>query len=174
MSKLPRIIFTDIDGVWTDGGMYYDQLGNEWKKFNTADSAGVLFARTLGIPVGIVTGENTEIVARRAAKLKIDHVFQDVRNKLELVSRFCSENNIDLAETAYIGDDVNDIPLLKVTGFSASPANAPSYVKQHSQFITKTRGGDGAFREFVEEILRQHGVLEKAIAEVVAHHEKPV
>ena len=70
--KLPKLILTDIDGVWTDGGMYYDQTGNEWKKFNTSDSAGVLFARRLRIPVGIITGEKTEIVNRRAKKLKVD------------------------------------------------------------------------------------------------------
>ena len=68
--KLPKLILTDIDGVWTDGGMYYDQTGNEWKKFNTSDSAGVIFCKKLSIPVGIITGEDTEIVKRRAQKLK--------------------------------------------------------------------------------------------------------
>ena len=80
--KLPKLILTDIDGVWTDGGMYYDQTGNEWKKFNTSDSAGVIFAHRLNIPIGIITGESTEIVARRAEKLKVDHVFKGVRDKL--------------------------------------------------------------------------------------------
>ncbi|NBX78871.1 MAG: acylneuraminate cytidylyltransferase, partial [Flavobacteriales bacterium] len=68
--KLPKLVITDIDGVWTDGGMYYDQTGNEWKKFNTSDSAGVLFLKILEIPIAIITGENTEIVRRRAGKLK--------------------------------------------------------------------------------------------------------
>ncbi len=71
--KLPKLIITDIDGVWTDGGMYYDQTGNEWKKFVTADSAGVIFCRNLNIPVSIMTGEETEIVRRRSEKLKIDY-----------------------------------------------------------------------------------------------------
>ena len=70
--KLPKLVITDVDGVWTDGGMYYDQSGNEWKKFNTSDSAGVLFLHQLNIPVAIITGENTAIVKRRAEKLKID------------------------------------------------------------------------------------------------------
>ena len=70
--KAIKLILTDIDGVWTDGGMYYDQTGNEWKKFHTYDSAGVLFAHQLNIPVGIITGESTEIVRRRAEKLKVD------------------------------------------------------------------------------------------------------
>ena len=67
-----KLVLTDIDGVWTDGGMYYDNTGNEWKKFNTSDSAGVIFCRNMGIPVGIISGEDTEIVRRRAEKLKID------------------------------------------------------------------------------------------------------
>ena len=75
-NKLPKLFLTDIDGVWTDGGMYYDQSGNELKKFNTYDSAGVLFAHKLNIPVGIITGEKTEIVYRRANKLKIDYIYQ--------------------------------------------------------------------------------------------------
>lgn len=78
--KLPKLILTDIDGVWTDGGMYYDQTGNEWKRFNTSDSAGVLFAHKLGIIVGIITGEQTNIVKRRSEKLKIDYLFQGVQN----------------------------------------------------------------------------------------------
>ena len=76
---LPKLVLTDIDGVWTDGGMYYDQTGNEWKKFNTYDSAGVLFAHKLNIPVGILTGEKTTIVERRANKLKVDYLLQGVR-----------------------------------------------------------------------------------------------
>ena len=73
---IPKLILTDIDGVWTDGGMYYDQFGNELKRFNTYDSAGVLLAHKLNIPVGIITGEETEIVSRRANKLSVDYLFQ--------------------------------------------------------------------------------------------------
>lgn len=80
--NLPKLILTDIDGVWTDGGMYYDQTGNEWKKFNTYDSAGVLLAHKYQIPVGIITGEETKIVQRRAEKLKIDFLYQGVKINL--------------------------------------------------------------------------------------------
>ena len=112
--KKPKLILTDIDGVWTDGGMYYDQTGNEWKKFHTYDSAGVLFAHQNEIPVGIITGEDTEIVARRAAKLKVDYLFQGVRNKLEVAENLCKELNITLEDVAYIGDDLGDVELLKM------------------------------------------------------------
>ncbi len=151
--KKPKLILTDIDGVWTDGGMYYDQTGNEWKKFHTYDSAGVLFAHQNEIPVGIITGEDTEIVARRAAKLKVDYFFQGVRNKLEVAENLCKELNITLEDIAYIGDDLGDVELLKNVGISATPNSAPDYIKKYSQMVMTKNGGEGVFREFVEKIL---------------------
>ena len=151
--KKPKLILTDIDGVWTDGGMYYDQTGNEWKKFHTYDSAGVLFAHQNEIPVGIITGEDTEIVARRAAKLKVDYLFQGVRNKLEVAQNLCKELNITLEDVAYIGDDLGDVELLKNVGISATPKSAPEYIKKSAQMVMTKNGGEGVFREFVEKIL---------------------
>lgn len=134
-----KLVLTDIDGVWTDGGMYYDETGNEWKKFNTSDSAGVLFLRLLDIPMGIVTGENTEIVKRRAAKLKIDELHLGVKNKLNLAKSICKKYNISINELAYIGDDINDIPLLEAAGFSACPDNAPTYVKSRVDLVLQKK-----------------------------------
>src|SRR5690606_30790861 len=152
---LPKLVITDIDGVWTDGGMYYDQTGNEWKKFNTADSAGVLFLKMLNIPIAIITGEDTEIVKRRAEKLKIEHLYMGVKDKVTIAKQLCDDMNITLDEVAYIGDDLNDMALLKLVGLSAAPANAPVYVKKIVDLVLETKGGDGAFREFVESILKQ-------------------
>ena len=148
-----RLVFTDIDGVWTDGGMYYDQTGNEWKKFNTSDSAGVLFLRALKVPVVVLTGEDTAIVARRCAKLGISHLHQGVKDKLSLARSMCAEQGVELRECAYIGDDLMDISLLQAVGFSAAPANAPDYVKSRVQYVTTRSGGEGAFREFVEHLI---------------------
>ena len=150
-----KLVITDIDGVWTDGGMYYDQTGNEWKKFNTSDSAGVLFCKKLNIPVCIITGEETEIVKRRAEKLKIDYLFQGVGDKLTVAKKLCLELNINLSDVAFIGDDINDVALLREVGISASPDNAPDYIKEMVSFTTAKKGGDGAFREFVETILNK-------------------
>jgi len=150
---LPKLVLTDIDGVWTDGGMYYDQTGNEMKKFHTYDSAGVILCHALSIPVGIITGEETEIVKRRAEKLKVNYLFQGVSDKLETIRKLCSEMNISLKEVAYIGDDLNDIELLKGVGISAVPISAPEYMKSFVTFVTRKPGGAGAFREFVETIL---------------------
>lgn len=154
MNKI-KLVLTDIDGVWTDGGMYYDQTGNEWKKFHTYDSAGVLFCHQEGIPVGIITGENTDIVKRRAEKLKVDYLYQGVKDKLKVASTLCSELNINLENVAYIGDDLNDIELLKAAGFSACPDNSFPNIKKLVHHVTKRKGGEGAFREFVEFILRK-------------------
>ncbi len=164
---LPKLVITDIDGVWTDGGMFYDQTGNELKKFNTGDSAGVLFLRQLNIPFGIITGEDTQIVARRAEKLKVEYLFQGISNKLEVAEKLCQDLGIGLEDVAYIGDDLGDMKLLEKVGISAAPNNAPDYVKELVHFVTKKSGGEGAFREFVEGILRQEGVLEKVIHEVI-------
>ena len=110
---LPKLILTDIDGVWTDGGMYYNRTDDEWKKFNTYDSAGVLFAHACNISVGIITGENTEIVKRRADKLKVDYCFLGVKNKMQIVNQLISDLGISLSEVAYIGDDINDLAVLR-------------------------------------------------------------
>ena len=152
-TKIPKLILTDIDGVWTDGGMYYDQTGNEWKKFNTSDSAGIIFCKKLNIPVGIITGENTEIVKKRAEKLRIDFLHQGITDKLSVAKQICSELSISLDDVAYIGDDLGDIELLKSVGISSAPKNAPYYIKNIVDFTTKKNGGEGAFREFVETIL---------------------
>lgn len=150
---LPKLILTDIDGVWTDGGMYYDQTGNEWKKFHTYDSAGILFAHQRGIKVGIITGETTEIVARRAAKLKVDFLFQGVKDKLTVAKELCSKHGITLQEIAYIGDDINDVELLSNVGIAGVPSSAPAYIRRLANVPLEKKGGEGVFREFVEFIL---------------------
>ncbi|MNQ83531.1 3-deoxy-D-manno-octulosonate 8-phosphate phosphatase KdsC [compost metagenome] len=150
---LPKLILTDIDGVWTDGGMYYDNTGNEFKKYNTSDSAGILFCRLLAIPVGIITGEKNDIVKNRAQKLGIDLLFMGIKNKLQVVEGLCSKLNISMSEIAYIGDDINDIQVLKAVGISACPVNASTYVKKHCSLVLNREGGNGVFREFVEKVI---------------------
>ena len=162
MNKLPKLVLTDIDGVWTDGGMYYDQTGNEWKKFNTADGAGVIYCRALGIPVGIITGEDTEIVLRRAEKLNIEILHQGVRDNLSVAKELCAKLGIGLEDVAYIGDDLNDLALMREAGISGTPSTAPRYVQEAASIITKKGGGEGAFREFVETMIgADHGALEE-------------
>ena len=160
MEKLPKLILTDIDGVWTDGGMYYDGTDVEFKKFNTYDSAGVLYAHKLGIPVGIITGENTQIVQRRADKLKVEYCFLGVKDKVSTVLQLCKDLSITLDDIAYIGDDLNDIQLLRRAGVSAVPSSAPKYVQNLVNYVTEKKGGEGAFREFVEWILGEERITQ--------------
>lgn len=164
---LPKLILTDIDGVLTDGGMYYDQTGNEWKKFNTADSMGILLCNALNIEIAFITGENTQIVERRAKKLKIQYLIQGSINKLKDAEELFKKLSVKHKDVAYIGDDLIDLPLLQKVGFSGAPANAPGYIKDKVDIITHKSGGDGAFREFIEEILRRENMLESTIQKIL-------
>ena len=157
-NKLPKLILTDIDGVWTDGGMYYDGTNAELKKFHTYDSAGVLFAHYLGIPVGILTGEDTEIVRRRAEKLKVDYLFMGAKDKVAIAQSLCEELHIEMGDIAFIGDDLNDMQLLKRVGWAGVPASAPEYLNGLSNVSLKKRGGEGVFREFVEAVLTEEKI----------------
>lgn len=143
--------------------MYYTEQGDVMKRFSVKDGWGVIFLRELGIPVAIMTGENSPVVQKRAEKLKITHCYLHVSNKLAKAKEVCEELGITLADVAFIGDDLNDIHLLRAVGFSASPSNTPDYVKSEVDYVTHAHGGFGAFREFVEKILADNGVLEEVV-----------
>lgn len=157
-NNIPKLILTDIDGVWTDGGMYYDQCDIELKKFHTYDSAGVLFAHYLGIPVGILTGENTNIVRRRAEKLKVDYLYLGCKDKVSIAYEICSNLGIEMKDVAYIGDDLNDMKLLKLVGWAGVPASAPCYVRELANVQLSKNGGEGVFREFVEHCIGKDNI----------------
>lgn len=163
MSKPIKLFLTDIDGVWTDGGMYYGENGDEFKKFNTSDSAGVLFCRLSNIKVGIITGENSQAVKRRADKLKIEYCFLGINDKVKVAEELLNILNISWEEVAYIGDDINDIQLLNKVGLSACPSNSKDYIKKLVDWVIPTRGGDGAFRHFVEKYLETEELLDKIV-----------
>lgn len=163
---LPKLILTDIDGVWTDGGMYYDNTNLELKKFNTYDSAGVLFAHQLGIPVGILTGENSEIVQRRANKLKVDYCFLGCKDKVSAAKSLIEQLGLKWDEVAYVGDDINDISLLKLVGWAGVPASAPNYIQKLKNINLLKKGGEGAFREFVENILGEERINQILIGQI--------
>ncbi len=153
-----KLFLTDVDGVLTDGSMYYTESGDELKRFHTYDGMAFELLRKAGIKTGIITSENTQIVARRAAKIKTDYLFQGKRDggKLAAAEQICAEMGITLEEVAYIGDDINCLELLKAVGLPACPANARAAVKKLPNILVlETKGGDGAVREFVERILGQ-------------------
>ena len=151
-----KLFLTDVDGVMTDAGMYYTENGDEFKKFNTHDGMGLMLLKEKGVKRGIITTENTKIVERRAAKLKMDYLYQGkgFGNKLDAALEICSMEGISIKDVAYIGDDINCIELLQNVGIAACPANAVPSVKAIPGIILlKKNGGEGAVREFIEMIL---------------------
>ena len=150
-----KLVATDIDGVWTDAKMHYTENGDFMKSFSTYDGMGVQLLREKNIDTVIITSENSNIVLQRAKKLKIKNITIGEKNKLERIKKICSDKKIDLSEVAYIGDDINDIEVLKAVGFSALASNSPIKEKIRVDYITTRKGGDGAFREFVDLILEE-------------------
>ena len=162
-----KLIISDIDGVWTDGGMYYFNDGQEAKKFNTSDSVGVLLARIAKIELIIISGEDIPALRNRLSKLKIRDFHLGVKDKIALVEQLAAERNIGFDEIAFIGDEVNDFALLKRVGFAACPQSAPSYTKEIVDYVTPSVGGMGAFRDFVIEILKRAGKFEESFSQLV-------
>lgn len=148
-----KLLVMDVDGVLTDSGMYYSENGDELKKFNTRDGMGIEIWHKTGFKTAIITKEKTDIVERRAAKLKITKVYQGFENKLDALEKLMSEYNLNYKEIAYIGDDIVDIPVLEKVGFSAAPQDAIEKVKEIVDYVTKKNGGDGAVREVIDLIL---------------------
>lgn len=148
MNKDIKLFITDIDGVWTDAGMYYDNTNIELKKFNTKDSIGVFFLKLLNIPTAIITSENTNIVKRRAKKLKIKDCYLGAVNKVDICFELCKKYNLEMKNIAYIGDEINDLNLIKKVGLSACPSDAANYVKNEVDWVLTKKGGRGVFREF--------------------------
>ncbi len=151
-----KLLMMDVDGVLTDGGMYYTQAGDELKKFNTRDGMGLELLRKRGIKTAILTSENTKIVSRRAHKLNIDFLFQGEKDKLGRARTLCHSEGITLEETAYVGDDVNDLDLLSAVGLAACPCDAVPAIKDiPGILLLQSRGGEGAVRELAEFIMEQ-------------------
>jgi YrbI family 3-deoxy-D-manno-octulosonate 8-phosphate phosphatase len=149
-----KLLITDCDGVLTDGGVYYSDKGEELKKFNLRDGMGVERLRNLcDIDTGIMTGENSAIVARRAEKLKITHLYLGIKDKKKCLHEILGTHAIQSDEIAYIGDDMNDYEVIGEVGLSASPSDAASLIKERVDYICSLPGGAGAFREFAEWII---------------------
>ena len=150
-----KMVLTDCDGCLTDGGMYYGDDGSESKKFNTKDGMGFQLLREKGIKTGIITGENNDVVKCRGAKLKMDVVELGVKDKLARIRQIAKEQGVSLEEIAYIGDDINDLEVLKNVGLACSVQNAMPSVKAVADYVSPLCGGDGAVRDIIEYILKR-------------------
>ncbi|OOM79973.1 acylneuraminate cytidylyltransferase [Clostridium sp. BL-8] len=150
-----KILLTDSDGVLTDCGMYYSENGDELKKFNAKDGMAFKILREHGIKTGIITGEERELIKMRADKLKVDELHMGIGNKLEIVKEICDKYAVTLQEVAYIGDDINDLEVIKNVGFGCAVNDAMEVVKEASDYVTKVNGGEGAIREIAEILLQR-------------------
>ena len=150
-----NLFITDVDGTLTDGGMYYDEQGNEWKKFNTRDGKGLSLLREQGVKIMFLTSEDTPIVVRRAAKLNVDFLCMGVKDKLAFLEEFFAQHSeFSFVSTAYIGDDVNDVPAMERVGIAAAPADATPENKHAAAYLCALSGGAGCVREFCEYLLQ--------------------
>ena len=148
-----KLVGTDIDGVWTDSKMYVTPEGEWMKAFSTYDGMATAMLKEKGIVVAILTGENSDVVIARAEKLQIDEVYVDEHEKLKRLTYLTKKYDITMDEVAYIGDDVNDLEVLKAVGFSALAGNSPIQDQFTPDYVTTRHGGNGAFREFADIIL---------------------
>ncbi len=145
-----KAIAFDVDGVLTDGGMWWGANGEEFKRFSFADIMGISLARRHGLILTLISGENSPLVDRYAAKLKIADVTKGCRDKASALREFAQRNSLELGEVCFMGDDVNDLPAMAICGFSAAPADARPAVLARVDFATTSPGGQGAVRELIE------------------------
>jgi len=149
-----KFVLTDSDGVLTDTGVYYSAEGEIMKRFSIRDGMGVERLRNiLGIETGIITGEESGSVLKRAEKLKIKHLYRGVKDKKSLLPQILTELKLDKENIAFIGDDVNDLELLNEVGLTATPGDGTDFIKNIVHYVCINKGGNGAFREFAELII---------------------
>ena len=151
--KKIKLVITDVDGVLTDGGMYYSEKGELLKKFNTKDGMGVELLHKASIKTIFLTGEDSKIAKIRAKKVNADDCHINIKQKEKIFSGICKKFNVKPSNVAYIGDDVNDLKIMNRVGLTACPSDEQKQIKLISDLKCEKEGGKGAFREFVNAIL---------------------
>jgi 3-deoxy-D-manno-octulosonate 8-phosphate phosphatase (KDO 8-P phosphatase) len=160
-----ELIVLDVDGTMTDSRITYSEEGDEIKSFNVKDGLAIASWRRLGKQVAIITGRSSKIVERRAKELRIEHFYQGVENKKEVLESLLERLDLKMENVAAIGDDLNDLQMLKAAQVSFVPRDASAYVDKMADVILTKRGGDGAVREMIEKLIIKEG-LEKQYLEL--------
>jgi 3-deoxy-D-manno-octulosonate 8-phosphate phosphatase (KDO 8-P phosphatase) len=145
-----RAIAFDVDGVLTDGGVWWGPNGEEWKRFHFSDIMGISLARRAGLEIALISGEDSPIVTRYAEKMNIEHVHKGIRDKAAALRQFSSDVDIALENICFMGDDINDLPAMVIAGLSAAPGNANPAVLAKVNMRCTRAGGDGAVRELID------------------------
>ncbi|MHB8666929.1 MAG: KdsC family phosphatase [Burkholderiales bacterium] len=161
-ARLKLMIF-DVDGVMTDGTLYYSERGEELKAFNIQDGLGIKMLRQYGVEVALITARNSRAVELRAASLGIAHLYQGAEDKRGAYAALLAQLDLAAEQSGYMGDDLIDLPLLTRCGFAATVRAAPQALKSRAHYVARAHGGHGAVREVCEFILRAQGALERAI-----------
>ncbi|MDH3630755.1 MAG: 3-deoxy-manno-octulosonate-8-phosphatase KdsC [Gammaproteobacteria bacterium] len=159
-AKQVRLLIVDIDGVLTDGGLTFDNRGEEYKTFNSLDGHGIRMLLDCGIEVAVITGRNSEIVNHRMGELGVRHIYQGYRDKLEAFEKLLQDTGLEPGNIAYVGDDLPDLPIMQRVGLAIAVQNAHGFVKQHCDWVTDASGGKGAVREVSDLILKAQSLLD--------------
>lgn len=161
-----RYFIIDVDGTMTDAGIYYDDHGNELKKFCTRDAAGFFAAKQAGIKIMVLTGRECQAVTRRMSELKVDFLYQNIKEKADFLKRFMEEQKIQKEELAYLGDDLNDLPGMRLAGFIGCPKDACEEVRNVADYISAEKGGHGAVRDIISYILKKRNEWDEVIEKI--------
>lgn len=164
-SKIKYLVI-DVDGTLTDAGIYYDENGNELKKFCTKDGAGFFAAHAAGIKYMILTGRECAATTRRMTEMKADYLIQNCEDKIAYLQDFIIKENISFEEIGYLGDDLNDYTGMKLAGFAGCPGDACEEIKEICDYVSPVEGGHGAVRDIISYLLKQRGEWEKAVSDV--------
>ena len=162
-AQIIKLLVLDVDGVMTDGSIYLDAEQELFKSFNAKDGMGISCAIRCGLQVAIITGRCSPIIRRRARELGIVEVCENVKEKRSALAELLQKYNLSLNETAYVGDDLNDLPVLTQVGLACAPADAVEEVKQVCHFVSEKKGGGGAVRQITEFILNARGDWDKIV-----------
>ena len=158
-----KAVVLDVDGVLSDGGLWWGPGGEEWKRFSFADIMAVSLARRAGLILALISGEDSPLVDRYAQKMLIRHVVKGCRDKAAALRQFSSTAGVKLEEVCFMGDDVNDLSGMAIVGLSAAPGNAAAVVLQQASFITTAPGGNGAVRELIDALLAARGLTPQEV-----------
>jgi len=158
-----RLLLLDADGVLTNGSIIYDDQNIEIKVFNVKDGLGIRLLLNAGIQVGIITGRASNALKNRCTNLGIEHLYDGIHDKVSALDTVLKKTGVEIGETAFIGDDLPDLPVLKKVGVSIAVRDAEETVKKHVDIVTNAKGGEGAVREICEAILKAKGLWEDII-----------
>lgn len=162
--KKIRCLLMDVDGVLTDGKLYFTSDGQELKAFDVQDGHGISMAQRAGLVIGFISGRPSKATARRAKDLRVNIVLQKPSNKMQMVEQVKRQHKLRNEQIAFIGDELVDLPVLRRIGFAVAVPNAMNEVKRAAHYVTRRRGGDGAVREVIEMILKAQGSWQKVVA----------